>query len=30
MDMKIKLDCSGIDWKLVSETLRDVEMGFTD
>ncbi len=26
MDFKIKTDCSGIDWNIISETLRDVGM----
>ena len=27
MDITVKSDCSGIDWQLVAETLRDVGMG---
>ncbi len=28
MDIEVRLDCSGVDWKIVSDTLRDVEMGY--
>jgi ribosomal protein S18 acetylase RimI-like enzyme len=30
MDIKIKLSCSKVDWKLVADTLRKVEMGYHD
>ena len=30
MDIEIKLSCSGINWKLVADTLRKVEMGYHD
>jgi ribosomal protein S18 acetylase RimI-like enzyme len=30
MDIEVKFDCSGVDWKTVSDTLRDVEMGYYD
>jgi len=28
MDIEIKSDCSGVDWNLVSDTLREVGMGY--
>ena len=30
MDFDIKLDCAGVDWKTVSETLKKVGMGYHD
>ena len=30
MDIEIKLSCSGVNWKLVADTLRKVEMGYHD
>lgn len=27
MDIEIKFDCTGIDWSLIADTLKDVEMG---
>ena len=30
MDIKIKLSCSKVDWKLVADILRKVEMGYHD
>ena len=30
MDIEIKSDCSGVDWKLVSDTLKNVGMGYHD
>lgn len=30
MEIIIKLDCSGVNWDLVSETLRDVGMAYYD
>ena len=28
MDIEIKLDCSNVDWKTVSDILKDVGMGY--
>ncbi len=28
MDIEVKFDCSGVDWKIVSDTLRDVGMAY--
>jgi ribosomal protein S18 acetylase RimI-like enzyme len=28
MDIEVTLDCSSVDWKVVSDTLRDVGMGY--
>jgi ribosomal protein S18 acetylase RimI-like enzyme len=30
MDIEIKLDCSGVDWKLVTDTLKNAGMGYYD
>jgi hypothetical protein len=30
MDLDIKQDCNGVDWKSVSETLKSVGMGYHD
>ena len=30
MDIEIKLDCSGVDWELVSDILKNVGMGYHD
>ena len=30
MEFDIKLDCAGVDWKTVSETLKKVGMGYHD
>lgn len=30
MDLEIKQDCNGVDWKSVSETLKSVGMGYHD
>ncbi len=27
MDIEVRLNCSNVDWKVVSSTLKDVEMG---
>jgi ribosomal protein S18 acetylase RimI-like enzyme len=28
VDIEVKFDCSGVDWKIVSDTLRDVGMAY--
>jgi ribosomal protein S18 acetylase RimI-like enzyme len=28
LDAKIKFDCSGVDWKVISDTLRDAGMAY--
>lgn len=28
MDIEVKFDCSGVDWEVVSDTLRDVGMAY--
>ncbi len=28
MDIEVKFDCSGVDWEIVSDTLRDVGMAY--
>ncbi len=30
MEIEVKFDCSGVDWRLVSETLKKVGMGYYD
>lgn len=30
MDIDVKFDCSGVDWQLVADTLKDVGMGHHD
>ncbi len=30
MEIEVKSDCSGVDWRMVSETLKNVGMGYYD
>ena len=30
MDIEVKFDCTGVDWRLIADTLKDAGMGHHD